>query len=694
MDITICEFCKSCITNFEVHNCFNLGNQHHQSYATIPQNSSANSAQNSDLITQSMDYEARWTSMGQMNFSMQQNMLPAMHQRTGYEEHAAAEMFSWYEFTKQNPFNPETSNFPFPGMPSIQENEQNTTHFQLPYEVSKVSLHQNSQNYEPINPEPPTDIPVFGTERSILSDSQQTFGQRNALMHQTAQNPNAFSQLECSGMCSTNELPPHFTSAYHNFGENDPILPNEISQYSEKSFEMPLFNIQNAQYSSCNPIHPTDSIEQTKIFPFTIGEYPSENVSLSPNSVSDNREENIFGTQYPNISDLISLPRASDISIDNKESREINLDTLKFKEGENSIKHKLLADLSYGVAKNISNPSNASQIHEFNLGIGMKSNKIEPRASEHLDLITCTSESHKACNISKISLVNESHATYKNYPEDMIFSKSANSSKNLEFAPEYARRQLYKGGKDRKSFLQPKDHPEFRDRSCTIPRPNKNSLCDESYSKSFNLSKHFRPHTGNKPFQCTECGTCFAYRYLLRNHNKIHTAEKPYSCRECGKCFSTNGQLLVHFRTHTGEKPYSCTDCGKCFAANSNLRNHIRSTHTGETTYSCSECGKGYVFQSELISHNRIHTGEKPHSCTECGRCFAVRSNLSRHVRSTHSGEKPYTCHKCCKRYARNADLKHHKLKHVVEESRKCDFCAAEFSSEELLKAHQCGKSK
>ncbi|GIY53584.1 hypothetical protein CEXT_222941 [Caerostris extrusa] len=136
------------------------------------------------------------------------NNLPGIHQQTGYEENAADEMFSWYEVTKQNPYNPETSDFPFPGMHPIQENESNSMHLQLPYEVSKVSFHQNSQNYEPLNLEHPTNIPVSLTERSILTDSQQTFGQRNTPMHQMSQNPNAFSQLECSGMCSTNELPP------------------------------------------------------------------------------------------------------------------------------------------------------------------------------------------------------------------------------------------------------------------------------------------------------------------------------------------------------------------------------------------------------------------------------------------------------------------------------------------------------
>ncbi|GIY42410.1 hypothetical protein CDAR_531811, partial [Caerostris darwini] len=161
MDITICEFCKSYVKNFEVHNCFNLGNQHHRGYATIPQHSSADSAQNNDSsATQSMDYEARWYSTDQFNSSTQQSILHGIHHRTDYEEKADAEMFAQYGVTNRNPYNPENSDFMFPGMNHIQENQSKSTHLQLPSEVGEIFMHRNSQNYEPLNPEHPTNIPV------------------------------------------------------------------------------------------------------------------------------------------------------------------------------------------------------------------------------------------------------------------------------------------------------------------------------------------------------------------------------------------------------------------------------------------------------------------------------------------------------------------------------------------------------
>ncbi|KAJ1159160.1 hypothetical protein NDU88_011829, partial [Pleurodeles waltl] len=49
---------------------------------------------------------------------------------------------------------------------------------------------------------------------------------------------------------------------------------------------------------------------------------------------------------------------------------------------------------------------------------------------------------------------------------------------------------------------------------------------------------------------------------------KIHTGEKPYQCTECEKAFSTNGNLKQHQKIHTGEKPYECTECNKAFITN------------------------------------------------------------------------------------------------------------------------------
>ncbi|GIY64567.1 hypothetical protein CDAR_369631 [Caerostris darwini] len=460
MEIAKCKFCKAYITKFEIHHCFKFGNQHRKTSSTIPQCSSGNLAENIELITaEERVYEARWPSLGQSISSTHQSILPDIHQEADYEDTAVAEMPSQYGMSNQIPLYPEVPDFLFPDMPHIEENKPTPIHLQLSSE-------------------------------------------------------GAFPQIECPGISRTNDVSSHFSSACHTFSLISNILTSETSQYSGISLETQISKLQNSQNTSKNLNPPTTSIEETETSSFTIltCDDPSDNLLLSTNSLCSSREGNISNTsetEKPNyIIDAISLPSTSHDSKENQEYRVINVDALKFKQDENSPKHKEFADFSCGTAENFSNPSNETQILQYNFGIGINSNKIEARASERSGLVNCSSESHKACNISTTSLVNERHSTYKNHQEDMIFNRNANSANNLNSPSGNAEKRLNKYCKDRKSYLQQTEHPEFRNRS-TVSR---------HYSKNFDLKRHILNHAGEEASKCDSCGEEFSSEESLGAH--------------------------------------------------------------------------------------------------------------------------------------------------------------------------------
>ncbi|XP_038126816.1 early growth response protein 4 [Cyprinodon tularosa] len=97
-----------------------------------------------------------------------------------------------------------------------------------------------------------------------------------------------------------------------------------------------------------------------------------------------------------------------------------------------------------------------------------------------------------------------------------------------------------------------------------------------------------------------------------RAHARGGVKPKPFPCsvQGCERRFSRSDELNRHVRIHTGQKPFQCTICARSFSRSDHLTTHTR-THTGEKPFSCDVCGKRFARSDERKRHGRVHVKQQ-----------------------------------------------------------------------------------
>lgn len=123
--------------------------------------------------------------------------------------------------------------------------------------------------------------------------------------------------------------------------------------------------------------------------------------------------------------------------------------------------------------------------------------------------------------------------------------------------------------------------------------------CDECFTDPSDFSFHQKAHGANHRFSCAICRLSFESESTFLKHQSCHL-DRPSSPCVGERSFLVRSTIV----RYSGEKPFQCTDCGRCFALKSTLVKHQR-VHTGERPFVCGKCGRSFSQSCNLLRHER-----------------------------------------------------------------------------------------
>ncbi|CAD7085870.1 unnamed protein product [Hermetia illucens] len=258
------------------------------------------------------------------------------------------------------------------------------------------------------------------------------------------------------------------------------------------------------------------------------------------------------------------------------------------------------------------------------------------------------------------------------------------------------------------------------------------NICEKSFTRSSNLTRHLLIHTKTKHYQCTKCSMNFTQKSTLRRHYLIHSGAKEFKCPKCSARFSQRGNLEIHMQRVHPSNPdltnkFPCPDCSCVFNKLNSLNRHSAKMHSTKlstihenndedsecnfdqimaklrtiampdtTSDNCSLFPNGKVSSPVIGSVGMIGDDVLTASDADCGYVKIVETLNSAKEKSEvvvkqvegEDGRKYYCCDICSKRFQRPHDLLKHSRVHTNEKPYECGICGRCFAINSNLQVH------
>ena len=232
-----------------------------------------------------------------------------------------------------------------------------------------------------------------------------------------------------------------------------------------------------------------------------------------------------------------------------------------------------------------------------------------------------------------------------------------------------------------------------------------------------NIIQHHKEFHQDKLPPFYKCDHCVFYsekNKIVKKHSTNKHGKKyfAYKCQACGKQTANFKTFSDHLKSlcktkkenlEKDEKPLrSCEICSIEFTSKILYKRHNLEKHQTGKFKNCSYCDYKHTSWANLKYHidcKHPEHGEQKHFCDQCSKGFIYESSCKLHISLKHNSEYKSQL----KLLSPNQDMpkKIDKDKRYTNSERKlfCELCMVDFSSIQILKAHdfekhQLGKLK